>query len=154
MTRQVFFKLSRILEPDMAGHENSIKSAISITTLTWTRWSKMAKIPKIYGTSEVKTGLAKEAKLENLVGQCCWAKTLNWQVKTMMAFFHREESKECLSPPPPPPQALYPPRRLLRSQKFGPKTIDFASAPEGNSWKKISMPWTNFAKIFDVFSPF
>ena len=108
----------------------------------------MAKIPKIYGTSEVKTILA---KLQNLVGQCCWAKTLNWQVKPMMALFHREEGKGRL---PPPPQALYPPRRLLRSLKFGPKTIDFASAPEGNSWKKISMPWTNVAKIFDVFSSF
>ena len=155
MTRQVFFKLSRILEPDMVrwGHENSIKSAISITTLTWTRWSKMAKIPKIYGTSKVKTILAlvaKEAKLQNLVGQCCWAKTLNWQVKPMMAFFHREEGKGRL----PPPQALYPPRRLLRSLKFGPKTIDFASASEGNSWKKMSMLWTNVAKIFDVFPPF
>ena len=82
MTRQVFFKLRRILEPDMAniwfwGHEKSIKSVNFITTLTWTRWSKMAKIPKIYGTSEVKTILAKEAKLQNSVGQCCWAKTLN-----------------------------------------------------------------------------
>ena len=111
----------------------------------------MAKIPKIYGTSEVKTILAKEAKLQNLVGQCCWAKTLIWQVKPMMAFFHREEGKGRL---PHPPQALYPPRRLLRSLKFGPKTIDFASAPKGNSWKKISMLWTNVAKIFDVFSPF
>ena len=69
MTKQVFFKLSRTLEPDMTGTRKQHKTAISITTLTWTRWSKMAKIPKIYGASEVKTILATEAKLQNLVGQ-------------------------------------------------------------------------------------
>ena len=52
----------------------------------------MAKIPKIYGTSEVKTILVKEAKLQNLVGQSCWTNTLNWQVKPMMAFFHSSDS--------------------------------------------------------------
>ena len=110
----------------------------------------MAKIPKIYGTSEVKTILANKAKLQNFVGQCCWTKL--WIDRLNLWWLSSTERRTRDAPPPPP--GTLSPQRLLRSLKFGLETIDFVSAPERNSLKKISMPWTNVAKISDVFSPF
>ena len=131
MTRQIFLKLSRILESAMAGAGKQHEICkFQFNTSVCTQWQKMAEISKISGTSGVKRILPIEAKLYNLVGQCCWTKTLNWQ-------------------------ALCPCRRLLPSLKLGPKTINFASpSPEGNSWKKTSMPANNVAEILYVYSPF
>ena len=55
MTRQIFLKLRKILEPAMVGAGKQHKICkFQFITLVCTRWSKMAKIPKISGTSEVK----------------------------------------------------------------------------------------------------
>ena len=124
MTRQIFLKLSRILESAMAGAGKQHEICkFQFNTSVCTQWQKMAEISKISGTSGVKRIFPIEEKLYNLVGQCCWTKTLNWQVKLMMAFSDRRENKGR------PPQALCPHRRLLPSLKLGPKTINFASPP-------------------------
>ena len=52
MTWQIFLKLSRISETAVAGARTQYKICkFQFTALTCTKWSKMAKIPKISGTS-------------------------------------------------------------------------------------------------------
>ena len=105
------------------------------TTLVCTWWSKMAKIPKISGTSQVKKSPSKTGKI---------LKCGRW----MLLGKNSELTGDGVLPQwaRAPPQAFCPPRKLLLSLKLGPKTIDITSPPEGNSWKKTSMPWNNVAK--------
>ena len=87
-----------------AGRQHKI-CKLQFTALVCMRWSKMAKIPKIFGTSKVKKSFRKRQNCKmrqvNATGQKLWIDRLNlwWRSSTM--------DKRL------PPQAFCPPRRLL-----------------------------------------